>query len=260
MKKLDLLAIGAHPDDIEICCGGYIAKAKEQGYTTGALDLCEGELATRGTKETRGTETELASSALGLDYRSNLKLPDGAIGVDDSGRTQLVTLVRKLRELRPEFVLAPFSQERHPDHVGASSLVTNACFYADLKNFDKESGLERYAPKQVIYFQMRYEFSPSFIVDITSVYAKKQAAIKAYGSQFIPPKDTTKNEDTKSEETLINSSDTLGVVEARDKHIGAMIGVNYGEAFLTRNMLGLKDPISHFRNNPGEKSLFFPAR
>lgn len=249
--KLDILAIAAHPDDIEICCGGYLAKAKEQGYTTGALDLCEGELATRGTPETRAEETRIASSKLELDYRDNLKLPDGAIGVDDTNRSQLSKLVHKLRELRPEFVLAPYWQGRHPDHVGASDLVTKACFYADLKNFDP--GLERYSPKQVLYFQMRYEFKPSFIVDISSVYQQKEAAINAYGSQFVGNK-------VKEEQTLINSTDTMGVVRARDKHIGAMIGVEYGEAFLTRNIIGIKDPITHFRNNPSDKSLYFPAQ
>ena len=102
---------------------------------------------------------------------------------------------------------------------------------------------------------MRYEFRPSFIVDISDVYRKKQEAIAAYGSQFLPPENTKE-----SEQTLINSTDTLGVVQARDRHIGGMIGVQYAEAFLTKNTIGIKDPIEHFRNNPGDKTLFFPAQ
>ena len=229
--KLDILVVAPHPDDAEIWCGGYIAKAALDGYKVGVLDLTRGELSSNGTLSSRAKETAQASKVLGLTYRGNAKLPDG--GISASSDSQLKTVVKILREIKPKLVLAPFHLDRHPDHEACSKLVHRAVFF---------TGLSKYCPKlltphtinSLCYYQLRTGFSPSFLVDISSVYDTKQKAILCYRSQI---------NTSSGKKTLIGDPRTIKVIEARDSFFGAQLGVDYAECFLTHQAIGLSDPV-----------------
>lgn len=248
---LDVLAFGAHPDDVELCCGGLLALLSRRGHRVGVVDLTGGEMASRGTPETRATEAAAAARALGLELRENLGLPD--TGVDPGAVSQLAAVVGVLRRLRPEIVVAPHSEARHPDHEAASELVSRAVFYAGVTKFEGEPPGERFVPRQVVFYMNRHTFEPSFIVDTTAVAEVKVQAIRCYASQL-----TTAGGEAP---TLVGSPLTLAVVEARDRYYGAMLGIGHGEPFVMRGAVGLVDPIAHFRANPFDTPhLFGPKR
>ncbi|MCB9030106.1 MAG: bacillithiol biosynthesis deacetylase BshB1 [Deltaproteobacteria bacterium] len=246
MKQIDLLAFGPHPDDVELFCGGTVAKTATQGHTTAVIDLTEGELASRGTVSERQVEAEAASKILGLATRENLKLPDGGVNPHDEHQVQEVVGI--LRKLTPKIVLLPYHVERHPDHEAASQLIKRSIFFAGLSNFKSQLG-PRYIPSQVFYYQMRYEFSPSFIVDTSNVIEKKLAAIQAYSSQI--------KVDQSQARTLVSSELNVSSIMARDEYIGAKIGVKFGEAFLSERVLSITDPVSHFGAHRTDNALFF---
>jgi N-acetylglucosamine malate deacetylase 1 len=248
--KLDLLAVGAHPDDVELWCGGVVAKCASLGQRVGILDLTRGELGTRGTVEDREREAQAASCILGAVHRENLDLGDGAIGRgaghSPTADEQLKHVVAAIRRIRPELLLIPYWHERHPDHVEASALLTRAAYFASLQRFSPED--PPCTPRQVIYYAMRYEFTPSFIVDISAVAEKKLAAIRCYSSQL---------DGSVGDATLLSSELTLSAITARDRHWGAMIGTAAGEAFLVRNTLGVNDPLAFFREANTTGALYF---
>jgi bacillithiol biosynthesis deacetylase BshB1 len=247
MSALDLLAFGPHPDDVELFCGGLLADAARRGHRAGVVDLTRGEMASRGTPETRAAETEAASRELGLAHRENLGLPDAGVRVDDAS---VALVVEALRRLRPEIVVAPYWSERHPDHEAASALVTRALFLAGLRKFGEG---EPHAPRQVLYYPMRHLAEPSFVVDTTGVHARKMAAVRCYGSQVLAQ--------AGAPATLVGSALSLSSLEARDAFYGAQIGVAFGEPYVVRETLGLADPLDHFRRNHfGGKPLYFPER
>lgn len=257
---MELLAIAPHPDDAEICCGGFLAKASRLGYEVALTDLTRGEMGSRGTTELRAEEAAEASKALGLSHRENLGLPDGMLSASDA--TQLITIVRMIRRLRPEVVLAPYWKGRHPDHIAASELATKAVFFANLKNFDAESGQPKHQVKQLIYYFMRALAEPSFIVDVSEDWERKKWSYLSYRSQLgLFNREKTSEENTSTDKepaTLVSSPLSVPSVESRDSFYGAMIGVKYGEPFLVRNTLSLSDPIAHFRGHPSMSgSLFF---
>jgi bacillithiol biosynthesis deacetylase BshB1 len=256
---LDLLAFGAHPDDVELCCGGLLAASAKRGHRTGIVDLSRGELATAGTPDLRAQEAARAASILGLAVRENLGFPDGWIhpwsgyDLDDESRparAQLARVVEVLRRLRPAVVVIPWTHERHPDHEATAALLTKALFFAGVGKFATAPMRPKFTPLQVLRYPMRYELEPSFVVDISEVAELKAQAIAAHSSQLgrgggpLPP-------------TLIASPLTLEAFEARDRYYGAMIGVRAGEPYLARGPLGLTDPIAHFRANPFPGALFF---
>jgi N-acetylglucosamine malate deacetylase 1 len=256
---LDLLAFGAHPDDVELCCGGLLAASARRGYRTGIVDLSRSELSTAGTPELRATEAERAAGILGLAVRENLGFPDGWIhpysGYDlesesRAARSQLARVVEVLRRLRPAVVLYPWTHERHPDHEATSALLTKALFFAGVGKFATEPMRPKFAPLQVLRYPMRYELPPSFVVDVSEVAEQKAQAIAAYASQI-------GNRGPERPTTLIGSPLTLDAFEARDRYYGAMIGVRAGEPYLARGPLGLSDPIAHFRANAFPGALFF---
>lgn len=241
--KLDILVVAPHPDDAEIWCGGYIAKAVLEGYKVGILDLTRGELASNGNLAIRAKETQAASKILGLDYRGNAKLPDG--GISSTALPQVRSVVKVLRETKPKLLLAPFSIDRHPDHQESSKLVERAMFF---------SGLAKYLPKlstphtvsSLCFYQMRTGFTPSFLVDVTAVYQIKLKAINAYSSQI---------NTVRGAKTLIGDPRTLKVIEARDIFYGSQLGVGYAEAFLTYQAVGLSDPVKAL-STPGKVHFF----
>ncbi len=244
---IDLLVFGTHPDDVEILCSGLVLKTVQSGHSVGVVDLTRGERGTRGSADLRDKETEAASKILGLKYRRNLKWPDGEVGWPKHFDNQLHSLIKVLRELKPEVVLIPHKKQRHPDHVGASELLSKALFLSGAKNFSPDTLNEAHTVRQILFYQERYPLRPTFLVDISDVRDKKVAAIRCYSSQ-LHQASPSPNE-AQPTPTLLASPLTLQMFEARDRYLGAMIGVDYAEAYICENVLPLKDPVQHFREN-----------
>lgn len=230
---LDLLAIGSHPDDIEISCGGTLAVAARQGFRTGILDLTRGELATNGDPETRAREAAEGARILGVAVRRNAALPDGGIRAGDPEQERRV--VALLRALRPEVILTHFPQDRHPDHVEASRLCDRAWYLAGLRQFHAEGAPFR--PEARYHFASRIGFHPSLVVDVTEVWETKRSAILAHGSQLL-------REGTGRTATQLNDPDFLARLEARSRHFGSMIGARHGEPFFSPEPLGVRQLAS----------------
>ena len=230
---LDVLAIAAHPDDIELTVGGTLIKLARMGYKTGALDLTRGEAGTRGTPEIRAMEAERAAVSLGLSVRENLDLGDAHIWANEESR---IKLVRVLRRLRPRVVFAQFWEDPHPDHAHSSQLVREACHISGLAKYDQELGQERWRPSCVAYFLFPRTVSPSFIVDISETSESKWEAIRAHASQFYNPQTT-------EAQSRVSTQAFLSEVEARDRYFGALIGAERGEAFFVREALNVEDPV-----------------
>jgi bacillithiol biosynthesis deacetylase BshB1 len=232
--QLDVLAIAAHPDDIELSAGGTLIKLAQMGYKTGALDLTRGESGTRGTPKIRAKEAECAAQLLGLSVRENLDLGDTRIWVNEDSR---VKLVRALRRLRPRVVFTQYWEDPHPDHAHTSQLVREAYHTSGLAKYDQESGQERWRPLCVAYFLFPRSVTPTFIVDIGETSERKWEAIRAHASQFFNPQAT-------EPQSRVSTEWFLREVEARDRYFGAMIGVEHGEAFFVREALNVDDPVA----------------
>lgn len=254
----DAVFVGPHPDDVELFCGGLVASLVDRGHRVAIVDLTRGERASRGTPDERAVEAAAAAQVLGVAHRENCELPDA--GLDPSGHlaAQLDPIVRALRRLQPEVLVVPWERERHPDHAAASALVVRASFLAGLASWAPPSDGEhrdpaspsRHVVEQILYYPMRELTEPTFVVDVTQAYSKKTAAIARHRSQVGPGPG----------ETLVASPLSLPSLEARDRFYGAQIGVAYGEPYVARQMLGLCDPIAHFRANRFARPLFFPRR
>lgn len=236
---VNVLAFGAHPDDVELFCGGTVIRLGELGYTTGVVDLTRGEKASHGTPAERVRETEAASSEMGLAWRDNLDLPDTELAPTTA---QIASVVAVLRRRRPELVLAPWIEDRHPDHEAASQLVTRAVFFSGVQKYSPQSG-ERFVPRQLLYYAMRHRMAPSFVIDTSSVSARKARAIACYQSQI-----TRRAGDDSP--TLISAPGATDAIDARDRYYGTMIGVSHGEPLRSAMIPGLVDPVRHFRDNP----------
>jgi bacillithiol biosynthesis deacetylase BshB1 len=235
--KLDVLAIAAHPDDIELSCAATVAKIIASGKTVGILDLTEGELGTRGTRKIRRREAKLAASLLGISVRLNLHLPDGSISVTQQNVRKVIGI---LRQYRPEVLLIPHWQERHPDHVHAHHLAKEAWFYSGLEKITtrmKGKKQSPHRPAKYYHFMQKYEFQPSFIVDVSDVYKKKMESLAAFRSQFHDPKST-------EPETMLSSKHFLESIYARDRHFGSLINVEYGEPFFCIEPIGVQSIFS----------------
>src|ERR1035437_3463182 len=181
--KLDLLAIAAHPDDVELTCGGTLLKAAEQGYKTGILDLTAGEMGTRGTPETRLKESAKAARILRVAHRENLRLPDAHLEVNEEYK---LAVARRIRALRPHTVILPYWEGRHPDHYTAARLGYEGCFLAGLKQLPIAG--EPFRPFKVLYTTFDHPMRPTFVVDITKEFARRNKAALAFRSQFRPSK------------------------------------------------------------------------
>jgi bacillithiol biosynthesis deacetylase BshB1 len=232
--QLDVLAIAAHPDDVELSVGGTLIKLAQQGYKTGVLDLTRGEAGTRGTPEIRAFEAARAAQLLGLTMRENLDLGDSHIWVTEESR---VKLVRVLRRWRPRLVLAQYWDDPHPDHAHASQLVREAAHISGLVKYDAEAGQERWRPSCVAYFLFPRTVTPTFIVDISATSKRKWEAIRAHVSQFHNPK-------SNEPQSRVSTEAFLREIEARDCYWGALLGVPRGEAFFVRAALNVDDPVA----------------
>lgn len=223
IKKVDVLAIGAHPDDIELQASGTVVSLIKKGYKVGVIDLTEGELSSRGNTTLRQTEAEESAKVMGLHYRENLKLKDG--NIEAESEEQILKVVNKIRILQPVFILTHYFNDRHPDHIAASKLVKKACYYSGLKKYKyAESEKEIYRPQKIFYFMDTYAFQPSFIYDISDVIEKKMEAISCFKTQFYNP-------EIKEPETFISRPDFLESIFSKSKYYGFLIGVKYGEPF-----------------------------
>ena len=234
MSPVDILAIFAHPDDLELSVGGTMLKMKHLGYSTCALDITRGEMGTRGTAEGRAVEAETAAKILKLDVRENLDVPDGHVFVTDETRTKLV---RVLRRFKPKVILTHQLGDPHPDHDHIAELVRESARLASMKNYDAESGGEKIPVPNVAHNIFSRRIEPSFIVDISDFLEQKMEAIRAHRSQFFDPAST-------EPETRLTSKDFLAELETRSRYFGSLIGVAAGEPFYVREALNIDDPIN----------------
>jgi bacillithiol biosynthesis deacetylase BshB1 len=231
--RLDLLAIAAHPDDVELTCGGTLIKMAKRGYKTGVLDLTAGEMGTRGTPETRAQEAAKAAKLMGVKWRSCLGVPDSDV---QPSRHHKLKLAEAIRELRPRTVILPYWEARHPDHYNASTLGYEGCFLAGLKQLPL--GGEPYRPFKILYSTAFAEFArPSMVVDITEQYEQRRRAILAYQSQFRPKKNERKSRVYLGLEQLENEMNRLA------RQYGHMIGARYGEPFLMKELMKVDDVV-----------------
>ena len=230
--KLDLLAIAAHPDDVELTCGGTLIKMARRGYKTGILDLTAGEMGTRGTPETRAKEAAKAAKLLGVAWRGTLGVPDSDV---QASRANKLLLAAKIRELRPKTVILPYWEARHPDHYHASALGYEGCFLAGLKQLPIEG--EAYRPFKILYSTAYSNVRPTFVVDISAQYDERKRAILAYSSQFPANVPVDKGAVHLGLDELENEMNQLA------RHYGQMIGVKYGEPFFVKELMKVDDVV-----------------
>jgi bacillithiol biosynthesis deacetylase BshB1 len=231
--NLDLLAIAAHPDDVELTCGGTLLKMGERGYKTGILDLTAGEMGTRGTPEIRAREAARAARFLGVKWRGSLGVPDSDV---QPSRQHKLRLAGVIRELRPKTVILPYWEARHPDHYHASVLGYEGCFLAGLKQLSIAG--EAYRPFKILYSISYCAYvRPTFVVDISSQYRQRQKAILAFASQFRPKRGESKSKVHLAIDRLEAEMNQLA------RHYGQMIGVEYGEPFLQKELMKVEDVV-----------------
>lgn len=230
MSDLDVLAIAAHRDDVELTCGGTLIKLAALGRRTGILDLTEGELGTRGSAALRADEAERAAAVMGVAVRENLRLPDSAIVNTPETRERLA---RVLRRLRPAIVIAPAQQGRHPDHRATAELVRDACFVSGLAKIAPD--LPKHRPRKVLHCITYREDNtrPTFVVDVSAEFERKLEAIRCYGSQF--------DGVTQAGEVYPNGEPLYDIVRHQAAHYGSLIRTRYGEPFFTTENMRVDD-------------------
>ena len=231
--KLDILAFGAHPDDVELSAAGTLAKAKSNGKKIGIIDLTRGELGSRGSAETRDKEADAASKILQLDARENLGMKDGYFAIAEENTNKVIQVLRKYR---PEIILCNAPSDRHPDHGRAKKLVKEACFLSGLIKIETKSDegelQDKWRPKAVYSYIQDHYLTPTFVVDISEYWETKLQAIKAYASQFYDP-------NSEEPETPISSKAFIEFIEGRASQMGRHINVLKGEGFISEIPLGL---------------------
>jgi bacillithiol biosynthesis deacetylase BshB1 len=232
MHKLDILAFGAHPDDVELGCGGTLLGAIAEGKKVGVIDLTKGELGTRGTTSQRLKEAQLASEVMGLTIRENLGMADGFFLND---KEHQFAIIETIRRFQPTIIFCNAPEDRHPDHGRAASLVEEASFLSGLSKIKTtHNGVEQEAwrPTQVFHYIQSRSLTPNFVVDISAHMDKKMESILAHSSQFYDP-------NSNEPETFISGTAFLEFVKGRAKELGQQIGVQYAEGFITKKLLGI---------------------
>lgn len=231
---VDVLAIAAHPDDVELTCGGTLVTLKARGHPFGVVDLTGGEMGTRGNAQVREAEARQAAEILGAEFRETLDFGDG--GLRHTRETELV-LIDVIRRERPRLILTSYPQDRHPDHARAGSLVTDAAFYAGLRKLETKHPAHR--PQQTIYFSTAYVHEPTFVVDVTAAIETRRAAIRVFSSQLHDPA-------SREPQTMLSQESFLQTIDARARHFGFLIGVEFGEGFVSRRPPRIDDPVACF--------------
>lgn len=229
-ETLDILAIAAHPDDVEQTCGGTLLKMAARGYRAGVLDLTAGDMGTRGDPETRIAESQEAARLLRLAWRGNLRMPDARLENTLAAR---LSVAMKIRELRPQVVILPYWEGRHPDHYRASEMGYEACFLAGLRRIDERSQPHR--PRKILYASSYANVAPSFVVDISGEFERRMASLLAYRSQYGGGEGQAL---FPAEEEI---RERLGAVA---RFYGNLIGVRYGEPFVVKETLRVEDVVA----------------
>jgi len=244
-QPVDILAFGAHPDDVELGCGGTLLRARALGQRTAVVDLTRGEMASRGTAEERDQESAKTAELLGLTARRNLNLGDGRLMDTQENRDRVAA---EIRRFKPKLIFAPYPGDRHPDHDATGKLVQAASFYARMKNRvlrDEGTGeaLESHSPGLLLIFLMHELERPTMIVDISEYFEQKMEIVRTYRSQFLNP--------MPDDYQFIGTADYLHMIQARGAFFGAMIQTRYGEPFLSRSPLKITDPLSCLTGGKG---------
>jgi bacillithiol biosynthesis deacetylase BshB1 len=231
---VDVLAIAAHPDDVELTCAGTLVMLARRGRRFGIVDLTGGEMGTRGTAATREAEARRGAEILGADFRETLDLHDGGL---ETGRAAELAVIEVIRRERPRLVLTSYPEDRHPDHARAGRLVTDAGYYAGLRKLETAHPAHR--PQQVLYFSTFLLQEPSLVVDVTPAMDVRRAAVRAFASQFHDPA-------SKEPSTLLSQESFLEKVEARARHFGMLVGVEFAEGFVSRRPPRVDDLVTAF--------------
>jgi len=229
--SIDVLAIAAHPDDVEQTCGGTLIRMAEAGYRTGVLDLTAGDMGTRGTPEQRIAESEIAARHMLVKWRGNLRFPDARL---ENTITARMTLAVKIRELKPRVVILPYWAGRHPDHYRCAEIGYEACFLAGLKKLDEYS--EPHRPQKILYASLYADVKPSFVVDISAQFERRMTALLSYVSQYGAG---AEGSDLFPQETEIR--ERLGAIA---RFYGNQIGVKYGEPFVVKEAIAIDDIVA----------------
>jgi bacillithiol biosynthesis deacetylase BshB1 len=230
--KLDILAFGAHPDDVELSCSGTIVRHVALGKKVGVVDLTRGELGTRGTPEIREQEAQAATQVMGIHVRENLEMKDGFFRNDDAHQLQIIKMIRKYQ---PEILIANAIHDRHPDHGRAAQLVNDSVFLSGLRKIKTESeGIEQdmWRPRAVYHYIQDQWIDPDILIDVSNFMEKKMESVRAFRSQFFDP-------NSKEPETYISRPDFLNSIIFRAQELGKMIGVQYAEGFTSSRRAGV---------------------
>lgn len=229
MSKLDVLAVAAHPDDVEITCGGLLIKMSQLNRKVGVLDLTRGEMGTFGDENDRDKEAAEAGKIMGLSYRGNLELPDSKL---DERREYKLKLAQSIRDLQPELLILPHWEQRHPDHLVCSKIGFDAAFLAGLKKIELEG--EPFRPRKIIYSCYSKTSEHSFLVDISDQFEQKCQAVKAYQSQFKNPENAKR--------IFQPGIDIYEYMKTKAAYFGLQCGVQYAEAYIIKESILIEDP------------------
>lgn len=236
--KLDILAIGVHPDDVELGCSGTLINEIRNGKKAGIVDLTQGELGTRGTMETRYAEAANAAAIIGVAVRENLKMRDGFFRNDEAHQLQLIEIIRKYQ---PEVVIGNILDDRHPDHGRAGHLISDACFLSGLARIetkDKNGKVQqRWRPKYFLQYMQDWYHEPDLLIDISDSFGQRMKSIEAYTTQF----HTNSANEGDGPQTYISTPDFLESVIARARMLGKRIGVKYAEGFISEKKIGIRN-------------------
>ncbi len=230
-RPLDILAIAAHPDDVEQTCGGTLIRMAEMGYRTGVLDLTAGDMGSRGTPEIRIRESNDAARELRLAWRGNMRLPDARLENTISVR---MSLAGELRNLRPRLVILPYWEGRHPDHYRASEIGYEACFLGGLRKLDETTAAHR--PQKILYSSLYANVTPSFVVDITAQFERRMAALLCYQSQYESSADAS--------DLFPDGPEIRERLASIARFYGNLIGAKYGEPFVIKEMMRVDDILT----------------
>ena len=235
--KLDILAIGVHPDDVELSCSVTLINEIKKGNKVGIVDLTQGELSTRGTIETRYQESANAAMIIGVHIRENLKMRDGFFRNDEENQMLLIQTIRKYQ---PDIVFANVLHDRHPDHGRAGQLISDACFLSGLVKIEtkdeKGNAQQRWRPSYVLHYIQDWYHEPDLLIDISDVFEQRMRSIEAYTSQF-----HTGERSNEGLQTYISTPDFLESIIARARMFGKRIGVKYAEGFISEKTIGIRD-------------------
>ncbi|MGJ7033390.1 bacillithiol biosynthesis deacetylase BshB1 [Niabella hirudinis] len=244
--KLDILAIGVHPDDVELCCAGTLLREIQSGKRAGIIDLTQGELGTRGTKETRHREAAVAAEIMGVAVRENLKMRDGFFRNDEEHQLRLIKVIRKYR---PNIILGNVLEDRHPDHGRAGHLINDACFLSGLSKIettgDDGKPQEKWRPSYFFQYMQDWYHEPNVLIDITQVIDIKMKAIEAYATQFYTGQTDPNDPEP---QTYISTPGFRESILARSRMLGKRIGVQYAEGLLTTKVIGMENLSSVILN------------